>query len=221
LAVAGLHSSNTNPVVRNDLRELLARAREGGEKGISELLQHYRGYMLLLAAARFPKRLQPRFSPSDLVQETMLKAHRHFSRFQGQSEGELLAWLRQVLVSKLATFVEQHVAVAKRDIRREVSLAQLDGELGEPIQLEPVLSMSGESPSARVQQSEEAALLAERLAELPARYREVLVLRNMQGLSFEEVAARMNRSPGTTRMVWLRAIERLREVYRRAEKHGE
>jgi RNA polymerase sigma-70 factor (ECF subfamily) len=218
--VVGFHSSSTNPRERNHLRDLLARAREGNDQGIGELLQHYRGYMLLLAAARFPRRLQPRFSPSDLVQETMLKAHRHFSRFQGESEGELLAWLRQVLVSKLATFVEQHVAVAKRDIRREVSLAQVD-ELGEPIRLEPVLAMSGESPSARVQQSEEAALLAERLAELPARYREVLVLRNMQGLSFDEVAARMNRSPGTTRMLWLRAIERLREVYRRAEQHGE
>jgi RNA polymerase sigma-70 factor (ECF subfamily) len=219
--VVNLNTSNANGHGKDDMLELLARARAGNHQSIGELLQHYRNYMLLLAATKFPKRLQTRISASDLVQETMIKAHRHFAQFQGHSERELLAWLRQVLVSNLASFVEQHMFTAKRDVRREVSMAQLAETLnGSTTQLNSLLHAGSDSPSARVQQSEEAVVLAERLAELPARYREVLVLRNIQGLSFEEVAARMGRSPGTTRMLWLRAIERLRAVYRRAEQHG-
>jgi RNA polymerase sigma-70 factor (ECF subfamily) len=65
-----------------------------------------------------------------------------------------------------------------------------------------------------VQQREEAVVLADRLAHLSDDYREVLVLRNLQGLPFEEVASRIGRSVGATRMLWLRAIEKLRTIYR-------
>jgi RNA polymerase sigma-70 factor (ECF subfamily) len=64
---------------------------------------------------------------------------------------------------------------------------------------------------------EESQLLAQRLAQLPPAYREVLLLRNVQGLSFEQTAARLDRSLGATRMLWLRAIDKLRAAYRRAE----
>jgi len=57
-------------------------------------------------------------------------------------------------------------------------------------------------------------VLADRLSQLPDDYREVLVLRNLQGLPFEDVARRIGRSVGATRMLWLRAIEKLRTVYR-------
>ena len=49
-------------------------------------------------------------------------------------------------------------------------------------------------------------------------YREVLVLRNLQGLPFEEIAQQINRSVGATRMLWLRAIDKLRSVYRKEEQ---
>ena len=67
------------------------------------------------------------------------------------------------------------------------------------------------------QQREEAVVLADRLAQLPEDYREVLVLRNLQGLAFEEVAQRIDRSVGATRMLWLRAIEKLRSAYRKED----
>jgi len=72
-------------------------------------------------------------------------------------------------------------------------------------------------PGERVQR-EEAVLLADRLSQLPASYRRVLVLRNLQGMPFEEVAREIDRSVGATRMLWLRAIEKLRAVYRKEEQ---
>jgi RNA polymerase sigma-70 factor (ECF subfamily) len=193
---------------------LITGAREGRPSSIGVLLQQYRNYLMVLAATQLEHRLQPRVSPSDVVQETMLRAHKNFGQFRGTSEGELLAWLRQILVNNLARFVEQHMLAARRDVRREVSIERLGKALEQStIQLAALLPAEQNSPSMAVQQREEAVLLADRLAQLPADYREVLVLRNLQSLPFEEVAERMERSVGATRMLWLRAIERLRAVY--------
>jgi RNA polymerase sigma-70 factor (ECF subfamily) len=57
---------------------------------------------------------------------------------------------------------------------------------------------------------ENAVRLADHLARMAPEYREVIVLRNLRGLSFNEVAGRMNRSAGAVRMMWLRAIRQLR-----------
>src|SRR4051795_11318817 len=176
---------------------LLDRARHGSKSSLGLLLEQYRNYLVVLAATQIEKRLQPRVSPSDVVQETMLRAHKNFGQFRGSTEPELLAWLRQILVNNLARFVEQHVLAARRDVRREVSVERLGAALEKStIQLAALVPAQGNSPGMGVQQREEAVVLADRLAQLPNDYREVLVLRNLQGLPFEEVAARIGRSIG-------------------------
>jgi RNA polymerase sigma-70 factor (ECF subfamily) len=203
------------------LASLIRRARRGSKSGLGSLLEQYRNYLAVLAATQIDRRLQPRVSPSDVVQETMLRAHRHFAQFRGTTEQELLAWLRQILVNNLAKFVEQHLLAARRDVRREVSIERLGTALEKStIQLAALVPAGGKTPSMAVQQREEAVVLADRLAQLPGDYREVLVLRNLQGLPFEQIARRIDRSVGATRMLWLRAIEKLRAVYRK-EEHSE
>lgn len=198
-----------------DIPSLIISARRGSKSSIGELLQQYRNYLIVLAATQIEKRLQPRVSPSDVVQETMLRAHKNFGQFRGATEHELLAWLRQILVNNLATFVEHHMLAARRDVRREVSMERLGAALEQStVQLAALIPAQGKTPSMAVQQREDAVLLADRMAQLPDDYRNVLVLRNLQGLPFEEVAERIGRSVGATRMLWLRAIERLRIVYR-------
>ena len=54
-------------------------------------------------------------------------------------------------------------------------------------------------------------MIADQIANLPPDYQEVLVLRHMEGLPFEQVAKRMGRSSGSARMLWLRALESLRK----------
>lgn len=197
---------------------LLSRARHGSKSSLGVLLQQYRNYLVVLASMQIEKRLQPRVSPSDVVQETMLRAHKHFGQFRGTTEQELLAWLRQILVNSLAKFVEQHMLAARRDVRREVSIERIGAAIEHStIQLAALVPAATTSPSMAVQQREEAVVLADRLAQLSADYREVLVLRNLQGLPFDEVAARMGRSVGATRMLWLRAIEKLRQAYHNEE----
>lgn len=205
---------------REDVLALISRARRGSGDSLGRLLQMYRNYLMVLAGTQIERRLQPRMSPSDIVQETMLRAHANFGQFRGASEPELIGWLRQILVNNLAKFVEQHVLAARRDVRREVSIERLGRAIEQStIQLAALLPAESRSPSAAAQQREEAVLLADRLAMLAPDYREVLMLRNLQGLPFETIAEQMERSVSATRMLWLRAIEKLRGLYAGDRSH--
>jgi len=196
------------------VERLLSCAREGDEQQLGRLLTLYRNYLTILATTQLDARLRRRVSPSDLVQEAMLGAYRDFPKFRGNSERELLAWLRQILINCLHHAYEAHVQASRRDIRREVSLDDMNRAMDRSVmRLGHVLADRGPSPSAPIRQRERAVALADQLAKLKPDDRDVIVLRNLQGLSFEEVAERMGRKPGAVRMLWLRAIERFRHVY--------
>ena len=192
---------------------LLAKARRGEEQHLGRLLQLYRNYLTILATAQLDARLRRRVSPSDLVQETMLGAYRDFRKFRGETEGELVAWLRQILIHCLHHAYEMHFQAGRRDVRREISLDEVDRSSNRLVGIAQALAAQGESPSAPVRDRERAVAIADKLAKLRPNYRDVIVLRNLQGLSFEEVALRMDRKPGAVRMLWLRAIEKFRQLY--------
>ena len=193
---------------------LLRGARSGVREELGDLLEMYRNYLRVLASTQIGNRLRRRLSPSDVVQDTMLAAHRDFPQFRGQSEREFLAWLRKVLLNTIHHAVDTHVKAQRRDIRREVSIEKVGAALGRSsLNLAGLLADPGPSPSTPIRREESAVALANQLARLKSEYRDVIVLRNLQGMSFEEVAERMERTSGAVRMLWLRAIEKLRELY--------
>jgi RNA polymerase sigma-70 factor (ECF subfamily) len=125
----------------------------------------------------------------------------------------LLAWLRRILVNTLARLVEKQKKARKRDVRREVSMDRLVEDMeNSSAAFEAALVNPSSSPSAQAERRELAALVADQLARLPTQYREVIVLRNLEGLPFEEVARRMKRTAGAVRILWLRALDRLRQM---------
>jgi RNA polymerase sigma-70 factor (ECF subfamily) len=197
-----------------DVEVLLAEARQQGNEPLGRLLQLYRNYLTILATTQISPRLRRRMAPSDVVQEAMLAAHRDFEKFRGHSEREFLGWLRQILIHCLHHAIETHLKARKRDIRCEVSIEQVSVALDKSVvNFHNVLADRGPSPSAPIRQRERSVLLANQLAKLKPQYRDVIVLRNLQGLPFEEIATRMDRKPGAIRMLWLRAIDKFKEVY--------
>ena len=208
-SVQPIHGSTADDCVSS----LLDDARAGGGESLGRLLQLYRNYLAILATTQLNARLRARVSPSDLVQETMLAVHRDIGQFRGHSEREFLAWLRQILIHCLHHAVETHVTAKKRDVRCEVSIDQAAAALDRSAsRLANCLVDPGPSPSDALRQRERSVALADQLARLKPAYRDVIVLRNLQGLAFDEVAERMNRKPGSVRMLWLRAMEKLKEV---------
>ena len=196
-----------------DPQRLLAQARKGDADCLGALLELYRNYLHLLARTQIDLHLQGRASPSDVVQEAFTQACANFGQFRGGSEQELLAWLRRILVNTLAGVVEKQVKARKRDVRREVSVQKMVRDLEDSsAAFDGALVSPHSSPSAQAERRELAALVANQLAQLPANYREVIVLRNLEGLPFEEVARRMGRTAGAVRILWLRALDRLRQM---------
>jgi RNA polymerase sigma-70 factor (ECF subfamily) len=190
---------------------LLERARAGDEAALGPLLELYRNYLRLVARALIGQALRVRMDASDLVQETFLKASREFGQFLGSTEPELTAWLRRILVNTLANQAKHHRRRA-RDYQRQESLEAMLDRSSEAVQR--ALATPSHSPSSYAVRREQAVLLADALEKLPAPYREVFILRNLEHIPFDEVAARMGRSPGAARVLWKRAMDRLSQLLR-------
>jgi RNA polymerase sigma-70 factor (ECF subfamily) len=188
---------------------LLAQARAGDTAARGQLLELYRNFLRLMARSLISERLRIRLDASDLVQETFLKAHREFPGFLGSTEPELVTWLRQILVRGLADQVRQHRA-RKRDYRREEPIEVVLDHSSLAIQEQLAAPLS--SPSVHSSRREQAVLLADALEKMPADYREVFLLRNLEHVPFEVIARRMNRSSGAVRMLWTRAIKKLSQL---------
>jgi RNA polymerase sigma-70 factor (ECF subfamily) len=187
---------------------LLDALHRGDTAAAAERLGRYRDWLRLLAQVQLERRLQAKFDASDVVQQALLEACRALPQFRGSTEAELLAWLRQVLAHALAHEVRRYRGTQQRDAGREVSL---EGELAESSRrLNDLLAAPDPSPSHQAVQREQGVVLADVLARLPDDYRDVIVLRDLEGLSHEEVARRMDRSVGAVRMLWVRALARLR-----------
>jgi RNA polymerase sigma-70 factor (ECF subfamily) len=160
--------------------------------------------------------LKSKVDASDLVQQTLLEAHRGLANFRGTTEGEWLAWLKRILSHNAADFVRRYHGVEKRCAAREVSLAAPDDS-----QLPaPQLSDGGPTPSQLIMQKEMQLQVADAVARLPEDYQEVVILRNLQQLPFDEVAERMGRSRPAVQMLWMRAIRKLQDVLSEAESIG-
>jgi RNA polymerase sigma-70 factor (ECF subfamily) len=199
----------------NDLEpeSLMAQARAGRPEALGQLLELYRNYLTLFARVQMDMQLRGRVSGSDLVQDTFVRACRYFRDFRGTTEEEFLAWLRKIFIRCAASAVQKELKSRKRDVRREISLGAHLKRLERSSQaFDAALVAPVSSPSMEATRRERAALIADELARLPKDYREVIVLRNLEGLSFDEVAKRMGRSAGAVRILWLRALARLRKT---------
>jgi RNA polymerase sigma-70 factor (ECF subfamily) len=191
--------------------ELIRRCRAGEVHAREQLFARYHHYLYVLAQAQLGRRLRTKCAPSDLVQQTLLEAHRDFGGFQGQHEGELLAWLRRILAHNLFNEARRYGA-QQRDAGREVSLDQVQAGVDQSsFALQRGLASGGPSPSQLAAQHESAVRLADALARLPEDYQTVLLLRVFEELPAEEVAQRMERSAGAVRMLQMRALTALRQ----------
>jgi RNA polymerase sigma-70 factor (ECF subfamily) len=193
-----------------DPAQLLVLARAGDGRALGRLLELYRSYLALLARLQIGRRLQGKVDAADLVQETFLEAHRNFVHFQGGTEGELVSWLRHILAGHLAMLVRRYLGTRRRDVRLERELAF---ELDESSRvLNQCLVAPQSTPSQQAARREQAVLLANALGRLPEDYREVIILRHLEELSFPEVARRMDRTLNSVKNLWARALGRLRRL---------
>jgi RNA polymerase sigma-70 factor (ECF subfamily) len=172
-------------------------------------LEHYRPYLHLLARLQLDVRLQAKIDPSDVVQETLLKAHQSLGQFRGRSEAEMAGWLRAILAHTLADGLRRYQAGA-RDVGQERSLQAALEESSS--RLEAWLVADQSPPPEQAARQEQLHRLAEALAQLPEDQRRAVELRHLRGGTVGEVAEQMGRSKEAVAKLLLRGVARLRQL---------
>lgn len=184
----------------------LSAARAGDEGARNELLGACRSFLAVIARANLDRRLQARVDASDVVQQSLIDVHRGLDEFRGDTAEEWLAWLGRIATRNAIDAARRHRQAAKRDQAREYRAEDAPSPV-------PFAYVARDpSPSQAVAGLERELLVAAALDQLPEDYRDVVLLRNVERLPFEEVASRMARSTGACQMLWLRALDRLRHL---------
>jgi RNA polymerase sigma-70 factor (ECF subfamily) len=172
-------------------------------------VERYRSYLLLLAQMHVGRGGGNRLDPSDLVQQTLLDAHRQREQFRGSSPAEMAAWLRRMLACNVAD-AWRSLKRGKRDVGRERSL---EAELVESSsRLATCLTSAKSSPSQQAMRQEEILRLADAVAALSEAQREAVLLHYWQGLPLAEVASAMKRTPASVAGLLQRGLKALREL---------
>lgn len=169
-------------------------------------VERYREYLRLLARMQLDPRMRSKLDPSDVVQETLVKAHQNMGQFRGTTEGELAAWLRRILANNLAD--------AARKYQRELFLGR---SLAESLdqssaRLEAWLSADQSGPDEKVLRQERLLSLASALAGLPEDQRLAVEMHHLQDCSVSEVAEVMQRTEAAVAGLLRRGLKKLREL---------
>ena len=170
-------------------------------------LDGFRSYLNLLAQIQLDRRLQSKVGASDIVQQTLLQAHRASAQFRGSTAEEKAAWLRQILARNLA-HAARDLRRAKRNVERERSLeASLNASSA---RLEAWLASDQSSPSQKAIRNERLLRLADVLETLPESQREAIILHYWQGCSLAEVGKTLDRTPAAVAGLLHRGLKKLR-----------
>jgi RNA polymerase sigma-70 factor (ECF subfamily) len=157
---------------------------------------------MLVARQEAPGDLSAKGGASDLVQETFMVAQKRFASFSGGDEGQLRAWLRAILLRRLAKFRARYVATEMRQVSREVGL-------GKAI---PAAAIPGDltTPSGLAHRREVHEALERAMAQLPDHYRKAVLLRHQQSLRFDQIGVALGTTAEAARKYWARGVEQLR-----------
>ena len=147
--------------------------------------------------------LRSRADAEDVAQEALLRAYRFFGGFHG---GDARAWLLQIVRNTCYTWLGKNRPAENMEFDETHHGTDLSGGVAAGAPDRPQL---GGSPEAQAIASEDRERLTRALEELPPRFREVLVLRELEGCSYKEIAAITSVPIGTVMSALSRARKQL------------
>lgn len=195
-----------------EIAETIQLAKNGDGRSLGSLLSSYENYLKLLAEVQLGHALHCKVDASDIVQETFLEAHRGIARFEGDTGEQLIGWLKAILAKRLANTMRRYLGTQARDIRLEERVCQsLDQS---SLSLCGIIADPHSSPSQHVVGKEQSQLVAEALLRLSHDYREVIVMRHLEGMTFPQIASAMKRSVDSVEKLWLRGMAKLKQEFK-------
>jgi len=192
-------------------QHLVALAKSGDENALNQLCSVYGERVRRLIRLRINRELRPKLDSVDVVQYALVLALNGLDDFTYKNEGDFLRWLSKIAENRLRDMFDKYYA-DKRDVHREISFKKEGrdsegGFIGAP---EP---MRDTTPSVVVGRKEELDRLEKALDELKPEYREIIVLKKIEGLSHAEIAESLGKQAGAVRMLLARAMAALTIAY--------
>jgi RNA polymerase sigma-70 factor (ECF subfamily) len=183
---------------------LLQQARAGDPHALERLLTTHRAYLHQLVELRLDPRLRARVDPSDVVQEAQLEAVRRLPEYLRDTPLPFRLWLRRLAEDRLGMLWRFHFKSARRSVAREIVCPEESS-----LRLMEQLAKTGSTPSQALSREEQARRVRDAVAALSEADREILLLRNFEGLTFEEVSCLLGIEGATARQRHGRALIRL------------
>jgi RNA polymerase sigma-70 factor (ECF subfamily) len=203
--------TNADPSLDVGPAAMIEDAARGDEGAVRGLLEAQRGRLRRMIAARLDRRLAARLDPSDVVQDTLVDAARRLPDYLRDRPIPFHAWLFRLAADRLARTYRDHVVSAVRGIGRE---ERIDGPAQGTDATRGIarLANADTTPGTRMVREERRFLLTRAIDRMEQADREILKLRYVDRLAFEEIAALLDIRPSAARMRHLRALERLRPL---------
>ena len=180
---------------------LVASAARGDARAFEDLVRRHSGLVLGLGR----RVLGSRADAEDLLQDVFMKIHRALPGFRGESS--VRTWIARVTLNAARN--------RKRDEGRRLRLvSSLDEPVrdGEAVTLGDRVADGAPDPERRALSREARARIEEALATLPVEFREALVLREIEGFSYDEIATALEVEVGTVKSRLARARARLQDA---------
>jgi RNA polymerase sigma-70 factor (ECF subfamily) len=188
-----------------DTDQLLDRIAQGESSAAAALLDRHRQRLRRMVQLRIDPRLAARIDPSDVVQDALGEAHRRLPQFAAERPIPFYPWLRRIAWDRLLQMRRHHLLAKRRSVMRE-DVLPLSGK-SEILLAERLAAAS--SPSEQLVRREMCQRVRRAIAELPDNDREVIVLKHLEELSFQEAAAVLGINSAAVYSRYYRAIQRL------------
>lgn len=195
--------------IRAEEQGFIAELKTGSEEAFALLLMQYGNpvYSLIARSLRDPA------DAADVTQEVFVKVFRNISQFQGDSS--LRTWIYRIALHEASNQRRWW----SRHKRQELTIdAPLEGEDGETFCLADALAASDASPYECAARDQMRRRVLDALQCLPEAFREVVVLREIEGFGYEEIAEVLGVSLGTVKSRLTRGRSALREALRDASE---
>ncbi|MEZ6046455.1 MAG: sigma-70 family RNA polymerase sigma factor [Planctomycetaceae bacterium] len=198
-----------------DVGELIAQSRMGNREFLGTLFEYYEAYLLKIANSKLDRDISVKTAPSDLVQNTLKQAHKHYDQFRGTTENEFQGWLITILENEFEDTKRKFIYAWKRSIHKEISLPGNEA-CGNKTGL---LLEDSLTPSQPLVDQETMNLFQEAMNRMPDSYQQVIQLRSIENRSFKEVATIIKKEIAATQKLWARAVDRFKHELLQNDPH--
>jgi RNA polymerase sigma-70 factor (ECF subfamily) len=187
-----------------ELKRLLRETAQGSRRATDELFHRLGPYLMMCARTQLDSELRAKVRESDLVQKSLMEAHRELPRFEGSSVVDLVVWLEKILKSNVADERRRLEASKKHGVEPEFSLDDSQSKESHTAR-QKLYELPNFSDSSILRDQK----LDEAISRLPLEYQEVILLHHREKMTFPQIGKLTQKSADAARMLWGRAVKRL------------